>query len=133
MTTQDYADAYEDDSENVRSWPAQDTQEPEPDPAPCNCPEHLAYRAALAFNSQEPAEPDESVPYAQWSRPQLYARLERLQRGRDAALAAIARVEALASHWEQCRTRYISIPEAAAQLLQAIDEAALGITGETVA
>jgi hypothetical protein len=28
MTTRDYADAYADDSENVRGWPAQDAQMP---------------------------------------------------------------------------------------------------------
>jgi len=28
MTTRDYAEAYEDDSENVRGWPAQDKLEP---------------------------------------------------------------------------------------------------------
>jgi chromosome segregation ATPase len=28
MTTRDYAEAFEDDSENVRGWPAQDAQEP---------------------------------------------------------------------------------------------------------
>jgi len=28
MTTQDYSDAYEDDSENVRGWEAQDKLEP---------------------------------------------------------------------------------------------------------
>jgi hypothetical protein len=31
MTTRDYADAYEDDSENTRGWPAQDAQEPPTD------------------------------------------------------------------------------------------------------
>ena len=28
MTTRDYAEAYEDDSDNVRAWTAQDAQEP---------------------------------------------------------------------------------------------------------
>jgi len=31
MTTRDYSEAYDDDSENVRNWPAQDAQEPPSD------------------------------------------------------------------------------------------------------
>ena len=30
MTTRDYAEAYEDDSDNTRAWTAQDAQEPWP-------------------------------------------------------------------------------------------------------
>jgi len=47
MTTQDYSDAYEDDSENVRGWPAQDAQEP-PDYAAPLIQERNNTKAALA-------------------------------------------------------------------------------------
>jgi hypothetical protein len=113
MTTQDYADAYEDDSENVRSWPAQDAQEPDVE----RTVDYLAHQNGVlsAENTQLTAEVERY-------RSESYARIAvktRLQAERDAALAAIRRVEALADQWEH------AWPDAAAQLLQAIDEAAL--------
>jgi len=75
VTTQEWHEADQDDADRVRAWqprtaleslagrriedslhPAQDAQEPEPDPAPCQCPEHLTYRDSLAFNTAQDAQ-----------------------------------------------------------------------------
>jgi hypothetical protein len=134
MTTRDYADAYDDDSENVRSWAAQDAQEPEQEEAPCQCPEHLAYRASLVFNSDEREFALEGDPLAMWDEivklrilcGKAADHLGRVMAQRNVALTALARVEALAEQWEH------AWPDAAARLLQVLDEAALGITGRPV-
>jgi hypothetical protein len=49
----------------------------------------------------------------------------KLARQRDAALATIARVEALAAQWEQVGSSYLSVPEAACRLREVMDEVPL--------
>jgi hypothetical protein len=144
MTTREWHEADQDDADRVRAWPAQDAQEPEPDPAPCQCPEHLTYRASLAFNSDAAQAPNGSdVAYLRAEVAALKADqahtmswyktvcelLTEHTAERDLALAAVARVEALASQWERVGPGHW---ECAAQLLQALDEAAHGITGVPV-
>jgi len=118
MTTREYQEAYDDDSDRVREWAAQDDLDP-----------WNGWRG----DDEEPFDTDSEDA-------DLLADVERLERvigevmaERDAALAAITRVEALATQWEQPGPPWrLPLLECAVQLFQAIDEAALGITGGPV-
>jgi hypothetical protein len=113
MTTQEYQEAYDDDSDQVRGWPAQDAQEPEPegpepDPAPCNCPECLTYRLMhpVSWDQDAPEPPSdverefalEGDPLAMWDEivrlrtlcGKAADHLERVVAQRDEARAMIA-------------------------------------------
>jgi hypothetical protein len=109
MTTQDYAEAYEDDSENVRGWPQQDTQEP---PIGSDVAYLRAEVAALKVDQAHTMS---------WYKTVCELLTEHTAQ-RDAALAALARVEGLATQWESLGPGHY---EVAGQLLQAIDEVAL--------
>jgi hypothetical protein len=140
MTTQDYAEAYEGDSENVRSWAPQDAQEPPSDVErefalegdPKNTLLRTLRGKAADHLERIVAERDAYRKAKQENDERFQLEAAGFRQERDVALAAITRVEKLATHWEQCGTRYISIPEAAAQLLQALDEAALEYPREPV-
>jgi hypothetical protein len=127
MTTRDYSDAYEDDSENVRSWPAQDAQEPDEwasapvVKATCSfCHTDVFWQDCPSggwwIHRYHPADDHEAVSLG------LEREIERLTAEHDLALAAITRVEALATQWESLGSGHRSL---VAQLLQALDEAAL--------
>jgi hypothetical protein len=96
MTTQEYQEAYDDDADQVRSWPAQDAQEPHCGhvETPCGCDNSPdPYQAYDAMRAQRDAAHIE-IAYLNSEATVLLAAWDETLADLDAARRTIARMNA---------------------------------------